>query len=209
MARLGLLSYKTRMEGSRRYIDTGASLPWYAGKVQVRCAQCQAPGRVFARWEPYPRRGTYECVQCGLALNTDEEHWVCPVALVGRRPCGHCGHRWLTVREVFEEPPQANLFAVDVACPSCARVSRVEITAERSFQDHRSIDPHFGMPLLMTAKCRHGLFWAYSKRHLRELRAYTASKLWGSRAAGSSGVFYRLPRWMKLARNREEVLWRC
>lgn len=110
------------------------------------------------------------------------------------------------VREVFEEPPQANLVAADVARPECVRVSRVEITAEHSFPDHRSIDPHFGLPLLMTAKCRHGVLWAYSKRHLRARGPTQHPSCGGSRASGSSGMFYRLPRWMKLARNREELL---
>lgn len=110
------------------------------------------------------------------------------------------------VREVFEEPPQANLVAADVARPECARVSRVEITAEHSFPDHRSIDPHFGLPLLMTAKCRHGVLWAYSKRHLRARGPTQHPSCGGSRAAGSSGMFYRLPRLMKLARNREGAL---
>jgi hypothetical protein len=62
------------------------------------------------------------------------------------------------------------------------------------------------MPLYLVHPCRFGTVWAYSERHLCELRLYVRAKLRVRQGGGNGAMFSRLPIWMKLAKNREAVI---
>ena len=68
------------------------------------------------------------------------------------------------------------------------------------------MEPHLGLPLLLSVSTRHGTVWAYNERHLRELRSFVGAKLRLSRGAGNASMFSRLPAWMKSAKNRDDML---
>lgn len=71
-------------------------------------------------------------------------------------------------------------------------------------------DPYFGIPLWLQTRTRHGLVIAYNVQHLEALEAFVGATLrercsdpgagWRNKTMAS-----RLPRWMKLAHNREEM----
>lgn len=67
-------------------------------------------------------------------------------------------------------------------------------------------DPFFGLQLHLVADNKAGIVWAYNERHLLELISYIQAELRINRAPGNSGMFSRLPTWMKVAKNRESVL---
>jgi hypothetical protein len=68
-------------------------------------------------------------------------------------------------------------------------------------------DPFFGHPLWLQTRCVGETLWAYNEDHVAELAAYVGAQL---RERGpwrpTMSMFARLPRWMKLARNRADVL---
>ncbi len=89
----------------------------------------------------------------------------------------------------------------------------------RSFEDadgrHRAIaggeafDPYFNMTFWLLATCCGGhLLWARNGDHLAYLRAYVAGELREDGRADRSrqALSHRLPTWLKLARNRDEIL---
>lgn len=189
-----------------RHLDSGKSLGSFADEVLVQCSRCSAPGRVQAEWTPYRWTGAFTCHQCDLALKTDSEQWVGPILMQGRRPCGHCGHKWLVVSNEFESRPATTADEWPALCPECGRESPVRIQWLRVPTRDRAIDPHFGMPLLLEIATRHGPVWAYNARHLGELRNYVGATLRGRRGTANASIFSRMPLWMKVAKHREEML---
>ena len=90
-------------------------------------------------------------------------------------------------------------------CRQCGKVGHEREVKQGAF------DPLFGLPLWLQASCCGKTLWAFNRRHLAFLREYVAAtdrrrprvEAGGTRNALLSS---RLPRWMILARNREEVL---
>lgn len=195
-----------RMPAPLRHLDRGLSLYAYSDDVCVRCVRCDAPGRVAAAGVTYPRHATFHCASCGFALDSADGRWVGPVVLIGRRPCGHCGHRWLVVDEAHEGLDVPHAAERHVACPQCARASAVPVKAQPRHPADNAIDPHFGLPLLLAQPCRHGTVWAYNERHLHELRTYVEAKLRERRGTANRSAFSRLPAWIKAAKHRDDVL---
>lgn len=72
-------------------------------------------------------------------------------------------------------------------------------------------DPYFHLPLWLQVPCGANILWAYNKRHLGFLLEYVAS-IDRRKAPRSpheprnSLLASRLPKWIKLAKNRESVL---
>jgi hypothetical protein len=189
-----------------RHLDAGVRLWEFADEVLVLCARCNRPGRVVRSDPTEARRFAFECVQCGLTLDSARHDWVGPITYTGRRPCGTCGHKWLAVRIAEDRYPHEARRLVSVRCPGCLNDCQVSADAEPARPDDRCIDPHFGLPLLLAAPTRHGRVWAYNLRHLRELRAYIAAMLRERRGTGNSSMYSRLPPWMKAAKHRDEML---
>ncbi len=189
-----------------RHIDPGKRLSSFADEVLVRCSRCDAPGKVQAEWTPYRWTGAFTCAHCDLALRTEAQQWVGAVTMQGRRACGHCGHKWLTVSNEFETCPSPTPGEWPALCAECGRESLVRVEPIRVPTGDRAIDPHFGLPLLLELSTRHGPVWAYNARHLGELRSYVGATLRGRRGTANGSIFSRLPVWMKVAKHRDEML---
>lgn len=190
---------------NERHVDQGARLTSFADEVMVVCIQCGAPGVVHANWVPYQWIARFECQQCHLVLSSERKQWVGPVRLSGRQPCGYCGRKWLTPSADYASLQDDIPAELEASCPDCGRTTRVKATLEKLIPDDRCCDPHFGLPLRLATGTRHGVLWAYNHRHLSALSDYVSAKLRVRRNAGNSAMFSRLPKWMKLARHRDEI----
>jgi len=68
-------------------------------------------------------------------------------------------------------------------------------------------DPYLGLPLLLVIETRFGPLWCYNEEHLAFLRDYvSATQRRRSPETHHHSMFVRLPAWMKLAKNRDEIL---
>jgi hypothetical protein len=180
-----------------RHFDDGRSLQAFADRVAVRCHRCDAPGWVIARWEPYRWTARFRCTACSAALDSGD--WLGAVRILGRQPCGFCGHQWLHVcRPIPAGIPAPASFPA--RCAQCGRSTEVTVLT-RPLRDAEPADPHFGLPLRLVESTRAGLLWAYNAEHLQALHAYASAMLREHRGHHRS-MFSRLPQWMKLARNR-------
>ncbi|GAB1694940.1 hypothetical protein [Krasilnikovia sp. M28-CT-15] len=72
------------------------------------------------------------------------------------------------------------------------------------------MDPFFRVPLWLTTECCGGhTLWAFNRRHLDLLHNYVAAKVReraGGYERGGMTLVARLPRWVKQASNRDELL---
>jgi hypothetical protein len=72
-------------------------------------------------------------------------------------------------------------------------------------------DPYFHLPLWLQIPCAAGVVWAFNERHLDYLHEYVSSEQRRRPVRTPSEprnalLESRLPRWMKLARNRAEIV---
>lgn len=74
----------------------------------------------------------------------------------------------------------------------------------------QAVDWYFHLPLWLEASCCGESLWAYNLGHLRWLRDYVGADLRPAARTGeawaNASLSSRLPRWMKLAKNRDAVL---
>ena len=193
------------MNNAERFVDTGKLLTAFADEVLVNCTSCGAPGVVQATWSPHRWGAHFECSNCRVTLTSEAGHWVGAVRLSGRQPCGYCGHKWLTPSIEYAAPPPDPPSQIAAECPECGHQTLVKATLVRTLPEDRCCDPHFGLPLRLAISTRHGTVWAYNLRHLNELSGYVTAKLRVRQNSGNSAMFSRLPKWMKLAKHREEI----
>lgn len=187
-----------------RHLDDGHGLWRYADRVAVHCHRCGAPGWVLQTGTTAAR---FRCLGCSTALEAGcgcarcgQGDWVGPVAYSGRRPCGYCGHQWVTAggtRKVASPP----LKVMPASCAQCGRSSDVAVSVTR-YSGAEMIDPHLGMPLRLVEKTAAGVVWAYNEAHLQALQDYAMAPLRERAGVSNGSMFSRLPQWMKLARHR-------
>jgi hypothetical protein len=74
----------------------------------------------------------------------------------------------------------------------------------------RSTDPYLDLPLKLQIATRHGWLWAHNLEHLDLIGQYVRAPLRERAPWYDTGqkmtLVARLPRWIKLAKNREDVL---
>jgi hypothetical protein len=67
-------------------------------------------------------------------------------------------------------------------------------------------DPLFGLDLWLRAPFRSHVLWAYNAEHLRFLREYVAADLRERVPTQNGSMASRLPKWIKSARHRGDLL---
>lgn len=91
-----------------------------------------------------------------------------------------------------------------LTCVHCGHSRRREV---RCWIEGIPVDPFFGLPLWLQAPCCGRTLWAYNGEHLGTLAGYVSA---GLREEAQPRAGYTmveiLPRWMKLAKHRREVL---
>ena len=186
-----------------RHLDDGRGLHAFGGQVAVCCARCGRAGWVVAQPTSHRWSVRFRCSHCSFAADSGEGVWLGPVSYRGRRPCGYCGHQWVSACLHREAAAQVQVTTV-VACPQCGHENVVGLECHRE-RGNAPRDPHFGMPLALVTTTRAGELWAYNDAHLQQLLEFSRARLRESCYVGNASMMSRLPTWMKLARNRKLV----
>ncbi len=69
-----------------------------------------------------------------------------------------------------------------------------------------SFDWYFRLPLWLQISCCGKTFWAYNQKHLEFIENYVAAKIRTRKPNINKSLASRLPKWIKSAKNREEIL---
>jgi hypothetical protein len=99
---------------------------------------------------------------------------------------------------------QATVFARLV----CAKCGYNKDLGSDGWSSGTATDGYFGLPLWFQMACCGETLWAYNRPHLAYLKHYVEADLREEGPAGKRGLASKLPKWMKLAKNRNEIL-RC
>lgn len=131
--------------------------------------------------------------------------------------CPRCQHQAMVKPSTETVPPR-------LTCTNCGLLQEWASTSKGvltsgSAQDWPagqyaigdSYDPYFHLPLWLQAACDGHVLWAFNQRHLRFIRDYVAATNRSTPPRHATDPLNgllesRLPRWIKLAKNREAVL---
>ena len=128
--------------------------------------------------------------------------------------CPRCGRHAVIAPRERQGPGAIAKFPARLACGHCGLVRTQQLGPGVLWSyalrtDGR--DPYFRLPLWLQEPTRHGLVIAYNARHLEALETFVSAELrernsdpamrWHNRTMAS-----RLPRWMKSAANRHDIL---
>lgn len=69
-----------------------------------------------------------------------------------------------------------------------------------------SVDWYFRLPLWLEIPCCGERLWAYNREHLDLIEKYVGAKLRERTSKGRNSFLSRLPKWIKSAKNRDEIL---
>ncbi len=69
-----------------------------------------------------------------------------------------------------------------------------------------NVDWYFRLPLWLQISACGETLWAYNLKHLEMLENYVSAKLRERTSKGRSSFLSKLPKWIKSAKNREEIL---
>ncbi len=69
-----------------------------------------------------------------------------------------------------------------------------------------NVDWYFRLPLWLEISCCGTTLWAYNQKHLEMLEDYVGAKLRERTVKARSSFLSKLPKWIKSAKNRDEIL---
>lgn len=69
-----------------------------------------------------------------------------------------------------------------------------------------SVDWYFGLDLWLKTSCCGEMLWVYNRKHLDFLENYVSAKLRERMPHRNKSLASRLPKWIKSAKNRDQVL---
>jgi hypothetical protein len=101
------------------------------------------------------------------------------------------------------EPPQHG-WRYRLICANCGH-SKAILSHQLTFG--AVADPAFKLPLWLQVECCGEKLWAHNPAHLAFIKAYIAADLRrNSTIRGHRSLVAKFPTWMKLAKNRQEIL---
>ena len=125
--------------------------------------------------------------------------WRDPVLVV----CPRCDRRASVTKT---SPWSARLLCTHCTLTRSWEAKSSPMTAVRDFGEGGAHEARFGLPLWLRIECCGGhLLWATNEAHLDYLASYIGARL-RERPTPPSGLAWRLPAWMKHAKNRDDVM---
>jgi hypothetical protein len=184
---------------AERFLETEQP-HWLSKPAVVCCPHCGQQAAASGGW----RSARLACGHCGHSVSTefDETRRVGPVYLTVRGRCGHCGRELHRVIGNRNSPPARR--TATVRCPGCQH--RTALPIQMSMESASAVDPWFGLPLWLQVRCCGEVLWARNPSHLAFLANYVGARLRERAPYWNRSTVSRLPKWMKAAKNREEIL---
>jgi len=191
------------------------SKPWYTvwyfvnkKDIDVRCPRCNGHAVVWGE-SKYRccRKAKLVCRECSYSKVGNGQQWYGPVKVSGRRPCGNCGFKWVFLNICKNKMPEPIPAAIKVFCQNCNHENDVEVDWRPEFFNKDPVDPYFGYQLWFLADFKDEIVWLYNIEHLQYLKEYISANLRErDEYGGMRSLVARLPKWMKLAKNKKSIL---
>ncbi|HEV7992903.1 MAG TPA: hypothetical protein VGP25_13815 [Gemmatimonadaceae bacterium] len=146
------------------------------------------------------------CASCGYSRSQQlgESGWVGPVWVVAHARCGGCSRA--LVRRTRRESGVPRRSAAALRCSHCGATTPAASQTWTPVGSAAPVDPYFGLPLWLQTACCGEVLWAVNVDHLAFLENYVVAKLRERVPNQNGSVVSRLPKWLKEARHRKEII---
>ena len=92
-------------------------------------------------------------------------------------------------------------------CSNCGYEQLYETSYARTYaSDTQATDPYYGLELWLQLPFDNKIFWAYNYDHLQYLKEYVGAKLREATIGGRQALYWKLPKFIKAAKNRERLI---
>jgi hypothetical protein len=195
------------MEANSRTDKSFKNLSSFAGEVLVECPHCKKRAVVFAEGEqhtiPYPlnAKAKFRCNNCYKAV--DEKLWYGPVVISpGSSRCSYCGCGLVFTKAVNKYHDK-----IEMKCTNCEREKKYDVHYTLTYANSKqATDPYFGLQLWLQISFDNNILWAYNFEHLEYLKNYVGARLREAASGGKYSLAWKLPNFIKLAKNRDRIL---
>jgi hypothetical protein len=183
------------------------NLASFSKEILVECPHCQKKAIVIADfgkyYVPYPHRFkcSFRCNNCFKPL--DESKWYGPVNIYPRYDkCPVCGVTVIPTGKIDRSAEK-----IIAKCPNCKTENDIEVRYELAYANsHQATDPYLGLQLWLQIPVDQNIFWAYNSSHLEYLKTYISAKLRTPVEGGKYALAWKLPNFIKVAKNRNRLL---
>jgi hypothetical protein len=169
----------------------------------VACPKCEGRGHVKLPHFLEYKKAVFACSSCFFSEKASDRIRY-STSTKGR--CASCLEPLSSTVEGRKKIPAY----INVVCAACLTVNRVKENWEAyvlPYNKNGLNDPVFGLRLWYQIEVKEELLWAYNERHLAEIKAYVASALRERTTTRyKMTMVEKLPEFIKLAKNREEIL---
>lgn len=195
------------MKANSRTDKSFKNLASFGDEVLVECPHCKKRAVVFAEQGeytvPYSTRFTakFSCNNCYKPL--DEKLWYGPIIISpANANCGNCGSR-----RTFSKTVNKYQDRIEVKCTNCEQRKKYKIHYSLTYADSKqATDPYFGLQLWLQIPFGNYILWAYNFEHLEYLKNYVGAKLREAARGGKYSLIWKLPNFIKVAKNRDKIL---
>lgn len=197
------------METNLRTNKSFKNLAFFSKEVIVQCPHCKQRAHVLTDFGkcsvPYPMfnvKSKFRCSNCYKAI--DETVWHGPVIIYPlNAKCGQCG------ASLENEQRLVNCYQakMKVCCKVCNHEKFYQTKYKLTYaNNNQATDPYFGLQLWLQTPVDENIFWAYNYDHLDYLKNYVSAKLREAQSGGKHSLAWKLPNFIKVAKNRDRIL---
>lgn len=170
--------------------------------LDVKCPYCNGLGVVKMEDSYF----SFQCSICGKRKLKDKIEYRCQISEM----CNSCQRHF---RVDITDKNQANFKVLKVCCPYCRNIQNGQVQKIRknfcSYSDiQNGIEPFFNYQLFYQTTFDGKLIWAINREHLMYLINYIGASIRekGNYEYRGATQSYRIPKFIKLARNREPIV---
>lgn len=195
------------METNLRTEKSFKSLASFAREVLVECPHCKKRAIVFAKQGGYTvpysegSEAKFRCNNCFKQIN--ENSWFGPIVITPAAvSCGYCGSR-LDCSRIVNKPQDK----IKVKCETCNQAQEYDVRFSFTYSNNKqATDPYFGLQLWLQISVDDNILWSYNFEHLKYLKDYVSAKLREASSGGKYSLAWKLPNFIKAAKNRTKIL---
>jgi DNA-directed RNA polymerase subunit RPC12/RpoP len=186
------------------------NLASFSKEVLVSCPHCNKRAMVITKFSeyyvPFPmgddRKSKFRCNNCYKQI--DENIWYGPIVISpANRKCGNCGSDLKDEHRLVKKLPKQ----MKVKCKVCEVEKYYDTKHSLTYANSdQATDPYFGLPLWLQVPFDEHILWAYNFEHLTYLKEYVGAKLREAASGGKYSLAWKLPNFIKVAKNRDKIL---
>lgn len=185
------------------------NLAFFSKEILVQCPHCKQKSYVltaFGKYSvPYPMSNVKPKFRCNNCYNPiGEKLWYGPMIIYPLNAnCGQCG------ASLDKEKRHVTKYQskMKVRCKVCNHDRFYQTKYKLTYaNNNQATDPYFGLQLWLQTPVNNNIFWAYNYEHLDYLKGYVSAKLREAQSGGKYSLAWKLPSFIKVAKNRDKIL---